>query len=166
MPRIEIAKFTPNRRAPPDIGLMREIIIISTTVERPDGDVSTIVLRPGVVRVHAQIRPLKESQIINYQAVFGTQLKPPTHEAIIRYPRDIAIGINHWVYHQDKHIGVDTWYKVRTTEDLAGVHRFLVLQMTADTIRDSRQDPATQQAPPQWSTPEQDASVADRLTYG
>ena len=39
-----------------------------------------------------------------------TQLEPPTYEAIIRYPRDIAIDLNHWIYHQDKHVGIHTWY--------------------------------------------------------
>ena len=32
------------------------------------------------------------------------------HETIIRYPRDIAIDLNHWLYHQDKHVGIDTWW--------------------------------------------------------
>lgn len=152
------------RRTPPNIGNLRELVVVSTMIERPDGDVSTIVLRPGVIRVNARVLPITDIEVLNYLAVFGTELKPPSVEIAIRYPPDISIGINHWVYHQDKHVNVDTWYRVRTLEDLRGIHRFLMLGCSIDGIRDHRRDPATQPAPPKWRTPMDDTLLIDRMT--
>lgn len=132
---------------------MREQVIISTTVERPDGDVSTIVQRPEVIQVMAQLLALRPDQILDYQSVFGTNVKPPSHEFTIRYPRDVKVDLNHWVYHADKHTKISTWYKVRSVEDLGMVHRFLILSCTIDTVLDPRSDPATQKLPPTWQAP-------------
>lgn len=161
MARIDVARYTPNRRLPPDIGLLRDVVIIATTVERPDGDVSSIVLRPGVIRVQAQVRPISSSQLMDYWRVLlgNDQARTPSHEVVIRYPRDIKIDMNHWVYHQDRRSPIDTWFKVRYSEDLAGVHRFVILGCTIEGIRDRRTDPVTQQAPPKWSTPDEDSAV-------
>ena len=57
----------------------------------------------------------------------------------------------------------ETWYKVRTVEDMGGVHRFLVLMCTVETINDRRSDPATQPPPPVWERPDDGEPIPDRI---
>lgn len=134
----------------PDIGALRERVVICTTVERPDGDISTIVKRPGVIEVHASVRALRGEEVLNWRAVFASP-QAPNVEITVRVPPDVKIDLNHWVWHTDLYR--ETWYKVRTVEDLGGVRRFLVLLCSVDTVRDKRGDPATQAPPPTWETP-------------
>lgn len=139
----------------PTLGALREIVVICTTVERPDGEVSTIVKRPGVIQVHARVRPIRGEMFLDYQAVFGgagTRLRPPTTEVTIRTPPDVKIDMGHWIYHCDR--VAETWYRVRTVEDIGGAHRFTVMLCAPETIRDRRSDPATQQSPPTWEVPD------------
>jgi len=145
-------KIVLRRRSAPEIGEMRDIVWVCTTVERPDDDVSTIKRRPGVFECHARIRSLRPDQIMDYQAVFGTEGKPPTKEITIRYPPDARVDVNHWVYQKTGDARI--WYKVRTVEDVGNVQRFLFLDCSIDTVFDDRTDPATQQNPPVWETPE------------
>src|SRR5262249_37355810 len=105
----------------PAVGDLRSLVIVCTTVERPDGEVSTIVTRPGVIKVRARVRPVRGETFLDYQAVFegaGTRLRPPTTEITIRSPPDIKLDIGHWIWHCDRF--AETWYKVRTVEDIGG----------------------------------------------
>lgn len=162
MPRID-----QRRESIPQIGDLRDSVIICTTVEKPDFNVSTIVDRPGVIRVHARVRPMEATQILDYQAVWpgmgrgqgGGQLKLPSHEITIRMPPDVKIDLHHWVFHQDKFAA--TWYRVRMTKDMGGVRRFLLLLCSIETLWDVRTDPATQELPPQFEVP--DMGVVDRI---
>ena len=150
------------RAMAPPLGSMRDKVIICTMLERPDGEVSTIVTRPGVIQVQARIRPLKGETFLDYQAVWGggaTRLRPPSHEVTIRTPPDVKIDLGHWVYHCDRL--AETWYRVRTVEDIGGQHRFTVLLCAPEVIRDRRSDPATQQSPPQWEVPDMTSSVPE-----
>ena len=150
----------------PQLGELREQVIVATTVEKPDGDVSTMTLRPGVIRVFARIRPLRPSQIYAWLAVFDQFARggvQPTHEITIRWPPDIKIDLNHWCYANDKHTGIRTWYRINSTEDLGGVHRFLVLYCSIDAIDDPRSDPATQLRAPVWRSPHEDEEIIDRI---
>ena len=151
MPRID-----QRRESVPGIGDLREIVLVCTTVERPDDNVSTIVERPGVIRVHARVRPLEATQMLDYQAVWpataGGQLKPPSHEITIRTPPDVKIDLNHWVFHADRY--AETWYRVRMVKDMGGVRRFTIMLCSPETTRDRRSDPATQESPPVFEVPE------------
>ena len=140
----------------PSLGELRETVIVCTMVERPDGEVSTIVTRPGVIKVHARVRPIRGEAFLDYQAVFGgaamaRERTVPTHEITIRTPPDVAIDMGHWVYHCDRFR--ETWYRVRTVEDIGGARRFTLMLCAPDTVRDIRSDPATQQLPPVWEVP-------------
>lgn len=146
MPRINL-----RRHSQPAIGEMRDLVWVCTTVERPDDDVSTIKTRPGVFQCHARIRNMRPDQIMDYLAVFGTQDKPPSIEITIRYPPDVKVDLNHWVYRETG--DATTWYKVRSVEDLGNVQRFLILNCSIDVVNDVRTDPATQRPPPVWETP-------------
>lgn len=147
-----VTKIDLRRRKAPDVGELRETVIVCTTVERPDLNVSTIVNRPGVFRCHARIMSLKAEQIMDYKAVFGTEHAPPTVAITIRFPPDVKIDLNHWVYCDD---GIaKTWYKVRSVEDLGNVKRFLTLNCSIDVVDDVRSDPATQESPPAFETPD------------
>jgi len=148
MPRINL-----RRRTVPSIGELRHVVWVCTTTEKPDEYVSTIVERPGVFRCHARIRSMAPDQILDYQSVFGT-VDMPTKEITIRVPPDAAIGIGHWLYREDGPAKI--WYKVRSTEDLGEVGRFLVMRCSIDTLKDQRTDEATQQMPPVWETPSMD----------
>ena len=99
---------------------------ICTTIEKPGGDVSTIVSRPDVIHVHARGAADQGRGILNWKAVFDT-VAVPTHEITVRVPPDVKIDLNHWVYHADRFS--ETWYKVQTVEDLGGARRFLVLDV-------------------------------------
>jgi hypothetical protein len=151
MPKIDLKL----RSTQPAIGSMRQRVVVCTTTERPDEDVSTIVERPGVMPVMSRIRPLRgdDAVMLDWRAVFGKE-NTPTHEITIRCPPDVKVDLNHWVYHSDE-LGA-TWYKVRSVEDLGGVHRFLVLLCTLTTVNDARSDPATQSPPPTWENPTPD----------
>ena len=154
MPRIDALRRADRRRAP-QIGALRNVITVCTTVERPDGDVSTIVNRPGVIQVHASVRPLRGLEMLDYKAVFNVfaDTRPkPTHEIVLRTPPDVKIDLNHWVYCKDRF--AETWYKVRYVEDMGGAFRFTVLLCTVETINDIRSDPATQTPPPTWERPD------------
>jgi hypothetical protein len=142
------------RRTVPAIGEMRDLVWVCTTTERPDDDVSTIKERPGVFRCNARIRNLRADQILDYQAVFGSQDKPPTIEITIRYPPDVKVDLNHWVYRESS--DAQTWYKVRNVWDVGNVQRFLFLDCSIDTVNDIRTDVATQQRAPVWETPSMD----------
>jgi hypothetical protein len=146
------------RRSVPNVADLRDIVWICTTVERPDANVSTIVQRPGVIKVHARILDLRPEIVLNYQAVMGTQ-HAPTKAITIRMPPDVKIDLNHWVY-QETGFG-PIWHKVRSVEDLGGVRRFLEMHCSIETVNDSRRDPATQEAPPKWKTPED--YITDRI---
>jgi len=151
MPKIDL-----RRRSAPSVGQLRDVVWVCTTVERPDDFVSTIVERPGVIRVHARIRFMRPETIWNYQAVFGDQ-DTPTREITIRCPPDVKIDLNHWVYQEGNGAcSPPTWYKVRSVEDLGGVGRFLILRCSVDTVKDARTDVVTQQPPPVWETPAMD----------
>jgi hypothetical protein len=147
-----MAKIDLRRRKAPEVGAMRDRVIICTTVERPDEDVSTIVERPGVFECQANILNLKPDQILDYKAVFGTEGPAPTIQITIRYPWDAKIDLNHWVYRKTG--DTPAWYKVRSVEDLGGVGRFLVLYCSIDVVNDTRNDPVTQEPPPVWETPD------------
>jgi hypothetical protein len=140
----------------PRLGELRDMVVVCTLVERPDGEVSTIVTRPGVIQVHARVRPVRGEAFLDYQINLAggssSRFGPPTHEITIRTPPDIAIATGHWVYHCDKF--AETWYRVRTVEDIGGAHRFTVMLCAPDTVRDRRSDPATQQSPPTWEVPD------------
>lgn len=137
---------------------MRDLIWLCTTVERPDANVSTIVERPGVIKVHARILPLTFEQILNYQAVMGSQ-NAVTREVAIRNPPDVKVDKNHWVY---KITGPDPmWMKVVGVTNIRGAGRFLLLHCSVETVNDKRSDPATQESPPQWETP--GYPVTDRI---
>lgn len=148
MPKIDL-----RRRVQPAIGQLRDVVWVCTTTERPDDNVSTIVERPGVIRVHARIRDLKPDQIMNYRAVFGDE-NTPTKEITIRVPPDVKVDLNHWVFRETGY--AKTWYKVLYVEDLGEVGRFLILYCAVDELNDVRNDPATQQPPPIWETPDMD----------
>jgi len=139
------------RRTVPDIGEMRDLVWVCTTTERPDDDVSTIKERRGVFACHARIRNLRADQIMDYQAVFGTEARP-TIEITIRNPPDVKVDLNHWVYRKTGDARI--WYKVRSVEDVGGAQRFLFLDCSIDKVFNERTDPATQQSPPVWETPE------------
>jgi len=152
--RIDIARRQAqrvNKGWAPEVGELNTRVWICTTVERPDMNVSTIVKRPGVIDVAARVRPLGGQQILDYQAVMGEEDKPTT-EITIRYPPDVKVDLNHWVYH--KRLYTRTWYKVRTVEDMGGAGRFLLLRCSVDKVFDVRSDPATQQTPPRWEDPD------------
>lgn len=134
----------------PELGEMNRLVWVCTTIERPDMNVSTIVKRPGVIKVHARVRPLRSQTILDYVAVFGEANKPST-EITIRCPPDVKIDLNHWVYVETKY--TKTWYKVRNVEDMGGRERFLLMHCSIEEINDSRTDPATQKAPPRWEDP-------------
>jgi hypothetical protein len=147
---------------------LREIVVVCTTLERPDDNVSTIVDRPGVIKVHARVRPITASQILDYQTVnpgMGrghAQIRSPTHEITIRTPPDVKVDLNHWVFHADRY--TQTWYKVAMTKDMGGVRRFLMLLCWSELIRDIRSDPATQESPPRFEVPEMAGGwVVDRI---
>lgn len=146
MPKIDL-----RRRSAPTIGSMRDLVWICTMVERPDGDISTFVERPGVYRCHARFRPIGPTQILDYKAVFGDQ-DTPTTEITVRVPPDVKVDVRHLVYRLTGPAQI--WYRVRSVEDLVEVHRFLVLRCSTDTLRDERSDPATQEPPPTWETPQ------------
>jgi|GEM_PF-1890895 len=141
------------RGTQPQVGELRDLVWICTTVERPDENVSTLKDRPGVINVRARIRPLHGQQLLDYQAVFGEEEKPTT-EITIRYPFDVKIDVRHWVYHESDDKVVKTWYKVRTVEDMAGWNRFLMMLCSIDQIKDERSDLATQQLPRRWEDPD------------
>jgi hypothetical protein len=161
MPRID-----QRRESIPQIGDLRDAVVICTTIEKPDNNVSTIVDRPDVIHVHARVRPLEATQILDYQAVWpgmgrgqgGGQLKLPSHEIVIRTPPDVKIDLNHWVFHRDQYTA--TWYRVRMTKDMGGVRRFLVLLCSIETMLDVRTDPVTQELPPHFDFP---GSAVDRI---
>lgn len=153
------AKIDLRRRSVPDVADLRDVVIVCTTVERPDDNVSTIVKRPGVFKCHARIRDLKPEVILNYQAVMGAQ-NAPTKEITIRMPPDVKVDLNHWVYQLTGFAKV--WHKVRSTEDLGGAGRFLVMHCSVQTINDERSDPATQESPPRWQTPA-DFPIMDKI---
>jgi len=155
-----------DRRKSPSVGSLTSRVTVCTTLERPDGDVSTLVDRPGVIQVHASVRPLRGVEVLNWKAVTevysglgGTRGAAPTHEIVIRDPPDVKVDLNHWVFCRDRYS--ETWYKVRFVEDMGGVHRFLTLLCTIETVKDRRSDPATQPLPPTWETP--DEPVVDRV---
>lgn len=154
MPKIDF-----RRRSVPRIGELRERVVICTTVEKPDGNVSTIVNRAGVIRVHGRVRRLRPDQILNYQAVFGTQ-NTPSVEIVIRAPPDVKVDLNHWVFQETGY--AKTWYKVRAVDDLGGVGRFLALDCSIETVNDARNDAATQEPPPQWEEPDK-PPIVDRI---
>ena len=110
------------KRRLPTVGELRELVWVCTTVERPDMNVSTIKRRPGVIHVRARIRPLSGAMILDYQAVFGEAEKPST-EITIRNPPDEKVDVRHWIFHATT--VYETWYKVRTVEDMGGFNRFL-----------------------------------------
>lgn len=142
------------RTMAPKLGELRDLVVICTMLERPDGEVSTIVTKPGVIQVHARVRPVRGEKFLDYQAVWvgmGKRLGPPTHEITIRTPPDVKIDLGHWVYTCDRY--AETWYRVRTVEDIGGAHRFTVLLCAPETTRDRRSDPATQESPPRWEVP-------------
>lgn len=144
----------------PRLGELRDLVVICTMLEKPDGEVSTIVTRPGVIQVHARVRPVRGEKFLDYQAVFvgmGRRLGPPTHEVTIRTPPDVNVDLGHWVYHCDPFR--ETWYRVRTVEDIGGAHRFTVLLCAPETIRDRRSDRATQESPPVWEVPNMPTEV-------
>jgi hypothetical protein len=136
------------------------VVWICTTVERPDFNVSTVVERPGVIKVHARVRPLRGREILNYQAVFGEQNAPNT-EITTRMPPDVKVDLNHWVYQETGY--AKTWYKVRSAEDMGGLGRFLMMHCSIDELKDKRSDPATQQSPPRWEAPDAPAPIPDRI---
>jgi hypothetical protein len=149
MPRIDQRA---QARPAPDIGSLREIAWVCTTVERPDlGGPSTIVERPGVIKVHARVRPLKGTQVLDWKAVLGSE-QAPTHEITIRMPPDVSVQLNHWVFCEDRYS--KSWYRIRTVEDMGGVRRFLLLLCSLETFNDARHDPATQKPPPVFEVPE------------
>jgi hypothetical protein len=150
MPNIATRRVHEQKRQP-GIGELRERVVICTTVEKPDGNVSTIVNRPGVIRVHAKVRPIRGERVLDYQAVFGGRENAPTHEITIRVPPDVKVDLNHWVFQETGY--AKTWFKVRSVEDMAGVGRFLLLLCTIDTLKDGRNDPVTQEPPPRWREP-------------
>ena len=139
------------RRQVPSIGSMSDVVWVCTTTERPDEDVSTIVERPGVFKAHARIRNIRPDVILDFQAVFGTEEPPPTTEITIRYPPDVKIDLNHWVYRVTG--DALTWYKVRDVEDMGQARRFLILRCNIDVVNDRRNDPMTQRPPPVWENP-------------
>jgi hypothetical protein len=153
MPRI----IPRSQGSAPDLGSLREIVWVCTTTERPDADVSTIVKHPGVIRVHARVRPLKGSEVLNWKAVFQSP-QTPTHEIIIRTPPDVKIDIRHWCFCADRY--AESWYRVMTVEDMGGVRRFTVLLCTLETTKDRRSDLATQPLPPRHKTPDDDVVEA------
>jgi head-tail adaptor len=134
----------------PEIGELNKRVWVCTTVEKPDMNVSTIKRRPGVIEVHARIRPLRGQEILDYQAVLGEENKPTT-EITIRDPPDVKVDIRHWIYHEGLY--ARTWYKVRTVEDLGGVGLYLLMRCSVDQILDVRSDPATQETPRRWEDP-------------
>jgi len=141
----------------PRLGELRDLVIVCTMTERPDAEVSTIVELPGVIQVHARVRPVRGETFLDYQAVFGMAsttraTRVPSHEITIRTPPDVKIDLGHWVYHCSKF--AETWYRVRTVEDIGGAHRFTVLLCAPEFIRDRRSDKATQELPPIWQVPE------------
>jgi len=148
MPKINL-----RRRSIPAIGEMRDVVWVCTTVERPDDFVSTIVERPGVMRVHARVRDLRPDQILDFQAVFGSE-NSPTKEITIRAPPDVKVDLGHWVYRETGFAKI--WHRVRSVEDLGEVQRFLILRCSVDTVNDARTDPVTQQPPPVWERPDVD----------
>jgi len=148
MPRINLAT-----RNQPQIGEMRDVVIVCTGTERPDDFVSTIVEKPGVFRCHARIRNLRQYQILGYKAVFNDE-NVPTTEITIRSPPDVQIDVGYWIYRLTGDAQV--WYRVRNIEDLGQVRRFTVLQCSIDVLNDRRRDAATQQPPPAWMTPQLD----------
>jgi hypothetical protein len=163
MPRIDL-----RQESPPRISDLREVVIVCTTLERPDLNVSTIVERPGVIKVHGRVRPLQPQQILDYQTVnpgMGrghAQVRQPTMEITIRVPPDVKIDLNHWVYHADRY--AETWYKVGMVKDMGGVRRFLILYCWSELIRDRRSDPATQESPPRFEVPDMAGGwVVDRI---
>ena len=148
------------KRRLPSAGELRELVWVCTTVERPDMNVSTIKRRPGVIHVRARIRPLSGAMILDYQAVFGEAEKPTT-EITIRMPLDVKVDVRHWVFHRTPlH---ETWYKVRTVEDMGGQQRFLMMRCSIDQVFDVRSDPATQQTPPRWDDPAAPRRVPDQI---
>ena len=145
MPRISF-----RRRVRPAIGDMRQNVWVCTMVERPDLDVSSVVLRPGIFKCHARIRDVRPDEILDYQAVFGAQNRP-TKEVTIRVPPDVKIDLGHWIYWEGTY--ANTWLRVRSVEDMANANRFLLIRCSIETVSDQRSDPATQQAPPAWEDP-------------
>lgn len=144
-----------SRRKQPAIGQMRSKAVVCTWVETPDADISVIVTRPGVFRCMARVLPIQGTKLLDYQAVWGD--KAPTHEITIRAPLDVMIALNHWIFVET---GLSqTWYRVRSIEDLGGVGRFLVLLCSTDTVKDKRLDPATQQPPANFIEPIQPPDV-------
>lgn len=138
------------RRKQPAIGDLRDAAYICTWVERPDDDISVVVRRPGVFTCMAKVLPVRGSQVMDYQVIWGE--KAPTHEVTIRCPPDVHLALNHWIYVETK-FG-RTWYRIRNIEDLGGVRRFYVILCSQDTIDDNRTDPATQLSDPVFEVPD------------
>lgn len=147
----------------PTIGELRSRVVICTTVERPDADVSTIVKRPGVYSCRARVRPLKPWQIMNYQAVAVYRLagtnSSASVEITVRNPPDVKIDLNHWVYEITGY--GPSWYRVRGVEDIGGWRQWLALHCSIETLKDERSDPATQEEPPVWEDPT--ANIPERI---
>lgn len=160
-----MTRLNTRKRRAPDIGLMRHTIIVCTTVEKPDLDVSSTVTRPGVFKAHARVLPLRGDYILNWKAAASYEARGasvPTHEITLRTPPDVKIDMNHWIYFEEGKIA--TWFKVVTVEDLASARRFTVCLCAVDTVKDLRSDPATQPLPPVWETPTvEDAGPALRV---
>lgn len=147
-----MTRIVTSKRSQPDIGLMRDTVIVCTTVEVPDADVSTIVQLPGVIKVKASVIPLRGDTILNYKAVdiSGKGVVPST-QITIRTPPDVKIDLNHKIYHLGRY--GPTWYNVDTVEDLGGAGRFTVMLCSVTYVKDKRSDPVTQPQQPEWRVP-------------
>lgn len=152
MPRINL-----RTRNQPSIGELRELVVVCTTVERPDDWVSSLLTRPGVFRCHARVRDLRPDTILDYKAVLGSE-DVPTKEVMIRCPPDVKVDLNHWIYREAGPScgNAKEWLKIRSVEDLGEVGRFLSLRCSVDVVLDARTDEATQELPPVWETPSMD----------
>jgi hypothetical protein len=147
-----VTKITTRKRRKPEIGALRDPVILCMTTEIPDQDVSTIKDNPAVMRVMASIVPLRGDTVLNYKAVMlNGKNQPPTVQITIRTPPDVKIDLNHKIYHLGKY--GETWYNIDTVEDLGGAYRFAVMLCSVEWVRDRRSDPATQPQKPEWPTP-------------
>jgi hypothetical protein len=59
----------------------------------------------------------------------------------------VKIDKRHWLFCRDQY--AETWYQVIYTDDMQGVHRFLILYCGLETVKDLRSDPAVQELPPE-----------------
>lgn len=123
------------------IGKMRHRVLVCAWIEEPDADVSILRERPGVFEAYASIKPRKATRVFESRVAYGDE-NTPTHEIIIRYPNDVMINSQNWIYEESK--GVKRWFRVHAIEDVDERQCYLKLLVRQTEVKDPRRDPVIQ----------------------